>query len=120
MAEVEARPHADLPGFGVASPLATCRLSASPAGLVLAACARERVWRREVGRGTRFAVLMNVAVDRRTQDSDVMERVLGISADEVNVEAHRDVYDLAVEVRSVTMARPLRLVRRDTTNRLAG
>jgi hypothetical protein len=47
--------------------------------------------------GTRFAVLNCVAIDRRTQDSDVMERVLGIDDFRDNDEVRTEVIDLSLQ-----------------------
>ena len=46
--------------------------------------------------GTRFALLRDVAIDRRTQDSDVMERVLGVDADPSAEDVRTEVIELAV------------------------
>lgn len=47
--------------------------------------------------GTRFALLASVAIDRRTHESDVMERVLGLDAHRDEDEVRTYLIDLAIQ-----------------------
>jgi hypothetical protein len=46
--------------------------------------------------GTSFALDLRVAIERRTQDSDVLERVLGIDADPTGEDVRTEVIELAI------------------------